>query len=427
MHNRRVKKASPTEIPQRIRCNGPGDSIILRPMPWHGKTLAGGVLAAAILVVAVCLSAQPSKDAPSQPKPGAVLARFAIAPGGQPIVVPVTMGDQAYPFLVDIGASLTTFDRSLEEHLGNPKETLEAGVKDGKPVSVSLYYAPAATVGGLSLRRGGAVLCVDLEDLRTVSGLDVRGVLGMGFLRRYVLRVDFDDGTLEFLAPPPEAPEDWGQRIAFRTNAYGCPFVLGELPGERKVPFALDSGLGEGAILEAELFDSLREEGVILKVATAQVAYGDRQVQTVMGRIPAIRVGPWTYHNLLFDRGQAGNRLGLSFLARHGVVLDFPHSCMYLTKGERFTERARADMSGLHLLRRDGAILVHAVDADSPAGQAGIQAGDVLESIDDSPIGEYNLYTIRARLRRKADDKVTVTILRDGESRRVRFSLREPI
>lgn len=53
------------------------------------------------------------------------------------------------------------------------------------------------------------------------------------------------------------------------------------------------------------------------------------------------------------------------------------------------------DMSGLHLLKEDGAVTVYAVDLGSPAYQAGIKAGDEILSRDEKRAIELKMQEIR--------------------------------
>ncbi len=70
---------------------------------------------------------------------------------------------------------------------------------------------------------------------------------------------------------------------------------------------------------------------------------------------------------------------------------------------------------------------VSAVQTGSPAAQAGIHAGDRIQAIDGSSPGDP--MTLPDRMRRRAGQKVEITVLRDGSDTPDRFTLqaRQPI
>jgi carboxyl-terminal processing protease len=71
-------------------------------------------------------------------------------------------------------------------------------------------------------------------------------------------------------------------------------------------------------------------------------------------------------------------------------------------------------MSGLHLLKRDGAVVVHSVDKDSPAARSGLEANDVLLKLDETLANTLSLVQVRDLLRSE-DGRIVNIIFRRGE------------
>ena len=105
--------------------------------------------------------------------------------------------------------------------------------------------------------------------------------------------------------------------------------------------------------------------------------------------------------------------IGLGMLSRHVVTLDFPGRRMHLRRGLRFGVPDQQDLSGLHLLFRDGQIVVDSVDAGSQAERQGLRAGDQILTADNVPGSAEWLFTIRERLS-KPSHEVVVVYRRDG-------------
>jgi C-terminal processing protease CtpA/Prc len=116
--------------------------------------------------------------------------------------------------------------------------------------------------------------------------------------------------------------------------------------------------------------------------------------------------------------------LGLAFLSRFIVTIDFKNEILYLKRGAGFSRRDEIDMSGLHLLRIDGKTIVYSVDEGSPADQAGVKAKDVIAKVDGKTAGEIEMWDIR-RLLKSGDGKlIRMTVKRGEKTFEVSFRLK---
>jgi S1-C subfamily serine protease len=95
------------------------------------------------------------------------------------------------------------------------------------------------------------------------------------------------------------------------------------------------------------------------------------------------------------------------------MTLDLVNDKVYLKKGKSFGRVDSYDLSGLHLLRKDGKVVVHSVDKQSPADAAGLKAGDVLVQVDGTRADELSMFQLRRRFSTEAK-RLRVT-LRRGE------------
>src|ERR1700730_15960962 len=111
--------------------------------------------------------------------PELILEQFDIARNGDALLLPITLGARTYHFILDTGANLSAYDKSLLT--GRPKKSMQLDTGEGS-MSVSLYDAPVAYLGSLDIRCDELVAGVDLKKIRAVSGLEIYGVVGMDFL-----------------------------------------------------------------------------------------------------------------------------------------------------------------------------------------------------------------------------------------------------
>lgn len=100
--------------------------------------------------------------------------------------------------------------------------------------------------------------------------------------------------------------------------------------------------------------------------------------------------------------------------------LDDPYT-EYLTKEEmeEFTEETNSEYVGIGVYvtnnRADNTILIVGVMKESPALQAGIQAGDIIKKIDDETYTGEQLNDATKVLKGKEGTDLKVTVLRDGK------------
>lgn len=198
------------------------------------------------------------------------------------------------PFLLDTGANSTTFDKSLEPKLGKRLGTEVTAGWDGKGGKVNLYAAPKLYLGNTRLMTGS----------RISTGNPA--ILGMDCLKHYCIQLDFEAGKMRFLNADQVNAAELGKAfpLTFRWNL-PCIHHVGLL-GESGTNLLIDTGCR---------VDGLEEKSAIKGLAQI---------------LPDCVWDGETYTNLIVAAVDHANVLGLSFLARHLVTLDFPRRTMYL-------------------------------------------------------------------------------------------------
>ena len=387
----------------------------------RGLSLVGAVL----LMICTATGVELDDDEFVKPK---LLEEFRISPNGEPIVLPVKLGGKTYSFLLDSGSATTTFDISLREFLGEPKIKRDAGKdEEGNLREFNIYYAPDAKLGKLSFLYGGTVFCVDLTPLRESTGLDIRGVIGVGFMRRYMLQLDFDNGKLRIFRSGSRKQVEFGDPVTMNLSEYGCPFVVGKILDKYQCSFIIDTGYPDSGSLSGDLFAKLSELGKIHGI-TRGITNTDGKVRTTTEtRMSEMELGTHDYKGLIFEHSSRGNMLGLGFLSRHTVTLDFPNLEMYLKKGKRFEKIDQNDMSGLHLLRKLGGVVVDSIDKNSPAVTAGIKPGDIIVKIDGKSADKCSLTELRNILRSKDAKIIEIEFKRTGKTQKTTLALKKSV
>jgi Aspartyl protease len=291
--------------------------------------------ALAAVLVLWCSSASAQTNPP--PLPADVTLNPDAGRGGL-LIIPLQLADgEELPMIVDTGAPGTLLDQSVAPKLGKQLGTITIYSFLGKQ-EAGIYEAPKFYLGNVRLMGGSNVLTTDLKKLLSGYHSPARGILGMDCLRHYCLQLDFAAGKLRFL-----------DTNHLNAGGLGRAFPL-ELAADIQhegVPVIQHAGLLGGAGTNTVIDTGNNGDGMASGRAIRQHAAGSYSgglvkrfkhflaveglVKPGVGNLKCVWAGN-TYTNLAVSRGPRDfpNWIGLSFLARHLVTLDFPQRTMYL-------------------------------------------------------------------------------------------------
>jgi hypothetical protein len=251
---------------------------------------------------------------------------------GSPIFVRLRLvSGEEWPFMVDTGNEWTLVDKSLEPRLGRRIGSNTSTFFGGTKASGGLWLAPQLYLGKTPLRsftmersHTNVVMTADLQELASGLHHPMMGILGMDCLQYYCIQIDFQRAKLRFLNPARLKAARLGKMFPLTYDTNGCPRIAhGTLLATKGDYAMVDTGYypGDGA-LEPRLLQAVRQQEPGLETPTTQFR---GVAQTCY---PACVWSGITYTNLLL--GEGVNLIGLRFLARHLVTLDFPNDKMYL-------------------------------------------------------------------------------------------------
>jgi len=231
--------------------------------------------------------------------------------------LPVKLGGQTYPLLLDTGATNTVLDGSIGQRLGLkgievPSSLLQQGVvgtQCGK-ASVSVYALPVVALGKAEVQ---GLKGIGLSQSFLPGGL--AGALGLDFLSAYDLLLDPSKNQLQLQPPTPAVKgalplvgKNGILTTTVRINGQG-PFVLG-----------LDTGASV-SIVSQRLADrlGLSPSGPVEQISGwcgAQAATPVKLNQFQMGSFGAGNLAAYVLPNSIFDLIGAEGLVGQNFLNR---------------------------------------------------------------------------------------------------------------
>ena len=257
----------------------------------------------------------------------ATLAMNKDAGRSQLIFVTLQLEDgQALPCIMDTGCFVTILDQSLEPKLGKRCDT-ESTSAMGVTHEVGIYTAPKLYLGGALLQRTGTNICTcDCKWLSTFCGRPVMGILGWDVLQQYCIQLDFASNRIRFLDPDTPA------------KGLGQPFVLTGPPDEELyISNNLVGNKGSGSLTGIDL--GCRGDGWLVPGLFQQ--WTNQALPLVAGQVhcPDAQLGGEIYPEVWLAKGEPWetgepehNGIGIHFLSRHLVTLDFPRHTLYLKR-----------------------------------------------------------------------------------------------
>jgi hypothetical protein len=336
-------------------------------------------------------------------------------------------------FVLDTGIKPAVMDlavaRSIGLELGAPAAVVGAG-KD--TVTARFLKNGSVSVVGLDGFSQPLAIALPMEQLANTMGHEFAGLLGSDFIRGFVIAIDYIRHTLTLQDTTGFAYRGAGEVLPITFNASGHPLVAAQVIDGGRPPlsgnFVVDIGSGAGLILNTPFVDS----GRFLTADRPTVHWIEGrgvggEIAGVVGRVTGLRLGrvlidqPVTVFTRTstgpFASTDAQGDIGAGILEKFTLILDYSRSRIILEPNARFPEPQEYNRSGFSLgssgpdYRR---FQVDAVAEDSPASEAGLQAGDTLVAIDGRPAEAYTLSEIRLML--KDARRCRLTVLR-GASR----------
>lgn len=249
------------------------------------------------LLLSSCSTA-PKPLAPAKQLPADVTMNKEAGHGGRLKVV-ITFKGEELPFLLDTGAPVTLFATSLESKLGKSRGSSTVEFVGGEKQKTRCYVLPKIYLGKTRLMSGNFAFTYDFKD-------HSMGILGMDCLQHYCLQFDFQSGKMRFLNSDKLNTNDLGQCYPL-TLRNGCPEIHRAGLVGNNPELLIDTGCNVDGITSKS---TNRFDGLYLPESDWDGRpYSDLIVVALSNR---------------------ANVLGMRFLGRHLVTLDFPHHRMFL-------------------------------------------------------------------------------------------------
>jgi hypothetical protein len=333
---------------------------------------------------------------------------------GQPIVAVKINGKGPFNFFLDSGAGGTVLNGDLAAELGLDSVGV---VRMGDPISpngidAKLMHVDKLEVGGATFENFH-VTAWDRQFLRGVGA--PRGVLGFPVYRELLATYDFPNK--ELVLTRGELPKSNGETVIDYVAEHNIPLIEVTV-GKEKIKGHLDSGSAGFLMIPARYETKVPLKGPAKEVGKARLA---ASTMTLKGaQLDAtLRFGGQDFvePNIMFSELPVAN-VGSTLLGAFAVTFDQKNHRIGFkydpAAGELVVAKTRPARYGIRIAPGEKAeAIVEGVDAGSPAELGGVRAGDVIKTVNGTPVEQL---TIDARREAFQKSPLVLTVERGGKT-----------
>ncbi len=274
------------------------------------------------------------------------------------------------------------------------------------------------------------MLSTDLSATFLRAGLPIDGILGTDILRRFIVKIDFSSGLVEFESKAPLPVDAAVIKLEPVDDMYYVPLTLQGTPTR----LLLDTGANSTSI-SSHAWSRITAHWQPLSVLNGVRSTGSTEdaqfalVPTISmsgasSRDVPLRIQPQTAQGL-FGEADFDGLLGSDILQQFNVTLDLTNNNMYLShKPNSRVDQYLFTTIGIQFAKDlDGYFAIMAVWDPSPAQAAGLKIGDLILSVNQHDARQMSLDDLSREVHGNSGTEVHLLI----ESAGRRYTVTVPI
>lgn len=318
-----------------------------------------------------------------------------------------------YPFVVDTGAPMTVLDWPLAQKLGlRVQSTGEVGGAGEGRVKLGSTSGVRVSVGSLRFQPERLEVIPLNETLSAAEGRDVLGLIGGDILERFACEFDFPNSRLRLLDSKSFAAPEGMKRLPVSIDGHVLARATIVLAGREPISgrFIVDTGARIAVSLNTHVVREHRLLADDIPHVRTTIGWGiGGPVEHGLTRAQSLTIAGITFDaptvtlsedtRGVFSSTHIAGVIGNEVLKRTRMIIDYPREVIYLEPvPEAVATPFPADASGLFVTASGEGYTVYTVRTvveGSPAAEAGMKPGDVLERIDGGPAQRYTLEELR--------------------------------
>lgn len=365
----------------------------------------------------------------AQKEPSFTLAKkitrlpFTMLTGGTVIIKAQLEGfTDSLNFVFDTGSGGISLDSSTVDKLQLPRTKTErtikgiAGVKTVDFIYKKTLKLPGLTVDSLDFH-------INSYDILTAAyGIKIDGVMGYSFLRRYIVKLNYDEYWMEVFSPGKIHYPRGGHMLH---PSFKVLPVIGTNVTDNQLTqgsFIFDTGAGLNMLLSEDYVQdsSLLDKKRKLYTTHAEGLGGKKMMSTTV--VKKIALGPYKFRWVpvyvfrddynITSYPEMGGVIGNDILRRFNLIINYPNREIHIKPNSHFFDDFDYSYTGLGLYQLDNEIKVEDVVENSPADKGGFKPGDIIFAVDNN--FTHNMQAYKQALQ-NAGNTIKVLVVRNNE------------
>ena len=272
----------------------------------------------------------------------------------------------------------------------------------------------------------------DYDLLTSVYGVKIDGIIGYSFLRRYIVRLDYDSLQMQVYSPGAFKYPRGGYLLKpdFSTLPLQPALVTDGRPILSR--FIFDTGAGLSFLLSKDFVDdsAVFKKGRKFYPTQAEGLGGKTRMELTISK--EVKIGPYKFKKVpthvfsddynVTSYPLLGGLIGNDILRRFNVIINYPDQSIYLNPNSHFNEPFDYSYTGLGIYLIDGEIRIIDVIPGSPGDKAGFLPGDIIFSVETNASKNIQAYK---NLFQNSVGKVRVVIFRGQNPMVLRIDIKD--
>jgi hypothetical protein len=322
-------------------------------------------------------------------------------------------------FILDTGSGGVSLDSATAVELQlplRPTDTVVMGIAGAHKVSYA--FNQKFTVGNL-VTDSLNFYVNDYSILSSVYGEKIDGIIGYGFLSKYIFNINFDSSKI-FVYSKGKFKYEYGGTLmkpAFSKLVY-YPLDIKDKT-KNTSNFYFDTGAGLNLLLTE---DYIKDNNILLNrrkplVTQVQGFGGKRSMRLTV--IRKLKFGPYVFRqvptNIYDDEDKVINYpnvvglLGNDIMRRFNITLNYAAQEIYFKPNASFFDEFDYAYTGVSLYSYGDKIIADDIVKNSPASDAGLQNGDEVIAVDKNFSRDIKIYD---KLLQKVKEYIKIIIKR---------------
>lgn len=350
------------------------------------------------------------------------------------ILVPVTINNNTYPFIVDTGTSVTIVDSSLIREAGLEKTTLPVAYKNyfsemtiisGTIDGDKLKYIrpPQFRIGDYPVIHHDVWIDMPLERLREVTGKNIRGLLGMDIINKFNWEIDRKNKTVRIFTDAPPVDE-YPSCLTYTRTTFGSPEIFTWI-GDYKITTNIDTGARRSYFDDDFMKDAVKKYPEQVKAGPEMQneiyvdLAGVQKTKRVSYTVNNLELEGITLRNERINGDEYGKiAIGMSVFTNFDKYLISPERSMICYTPSAGQPVLTKKYRNIHVIAKDNHLIINNNDPQY-LKSFGLQNGDIIVRINDNTYPVNATESAAELLAETPDNKLHLEIRRNNTLHRI--------